>query len=410
MINVCQKPFISEASASLIHQDGYGIDNLFSLDCKARQSGFRIERFVRPPLTLEVSFKLPLDVYYIVLGIELHENNERCKVEFTTSTKASVPVYNQKFCGSFSVNTPLTVYHNPLRVSTQVHPINLPNKVEGSQVLDKLVCQQINLQALKPINDLTTTTSIAVCLKQYTSPKALHVKCLEVWGRPSKLCTPDHLSVFEKAKETCLTSQQQCNLSSSLTLFNSGDYPHCNSLPETSVDQHKAKSDSNEQVSKIQKEETYLDQLTFELMVLPYQLPSGYYVDRLTVEKCKENDLLYGRNPCDPFTGVPYTESCQPRFCPRMKAKLDNISSQSDGASCGSSSSCGRTVGTAGQIVLHHHNLANNGIKYGQMFLEDARLFTMINCDVGRKRKWSEKMKIPENNYKKPCSGIYLGY
>ena len=50
--------------------------------------------------------------------------------------------------------------------------------------------------------------------------------------------------------------------------------------------------------------EQFLDEITFELMLLPMLLPSGHFVDQSTLERLAHTDSTYGRPPSDPFTGM----------------------------------------------------------------------------------------------------------
>ena len=379
MINFCQHPFISQASASLICQDGYEVDNLFSLDPKQRQRGYQIERFVRPPLSISIGFKLPVTVHYVVVWVGLHGAKEKCKVEFFALGNKANPLHSrssegcEKFCGSFilrpsapssvSFNGSSSLFHNPSSVvSLHLDHSSIPNEVLGSQVCERLVCQQITSQPLKPISQLTTMTNLTVCIKQYTSPKALHVKCLEVWGQPSRHSTVDDLRCFEHAKEACSKPLQQdrgnpSSSGGSAVLYNA---PGSTSpkVPTTGVDNVESPLlKANECVTGLQQEEPipdkFLDQLTFEVMALPYILPSGYHVDQLTVDKCRDTDLLYGRPPSDPFTGLPYTESCQPVFCAQLKSEIDFFTNHKV-----IRSEIRKTTGSAEEITKHRSFIA----------------------------------------------------
>lgn len=69
----------------------------------------------------------------------------------------------------------------------------------------------------------------------------------------------------------------------------------------------------------------FLDSITYEVMTSPMVLPSGKYVDRLTVDKCIEHDTMYGREPCDPFTGIPFTDTLKPMPVPELKGRIDSF-------------------------------------------------------------------------------------
>lgn len=71
--------------------------------------------------------------------------------------------------------------------------------------------------------------------------------------------------------------------------------------------------------------EDFLDAITYELLVMPYILPSGAIVDETTLEKHKRTEESYGRLPSDPFTGVYYTSDSQPKFDTSLKMRLDEF-------------------------------------------------------------------------------------
>ena len=54
----------------------------------------------------------------------------------------------------------------------------------------------------------------------------------------------------------------------------------------------------------------FLDKITYDVMHVPMLLPSGYCVDRSTLEKLSNSDALYGRPPTDPFTGIHIHRCC----------------------------------------------------------------------------------------------------
>ncbi len=363
MFNICQQPFVSYVNASLIHQDNCDIDNLFSLNLVKRRIGFQIERFVRPPLSIDVSFIIPIEIHYIVIWIGLYEHNERCKIEIIPSTTNDTS-FPKRCYSSFLLtqSEALSLFHNPLLTHLDT---TIPNKVLGSQMCDKLVCQQIISQPLKPINQLTTTTNLSICFKQFTSSRALSIKCLEVWGVPSKYCTADQLKCFEKAKETCcLGLQEKHEAFLSPGLYNTTDDYKASSSSSSSLTSectiNPATESGDNKVARLPYvPENFLDQLTFEIMTLPYCLPSGYYVDQSSIDKCKECDLLYGRPPTDPFTGLPYSKTSQPMFCAELKSQIDLFTSTVN-EDCSATITLGRTLGSADDITKHRKSVIGN--------------------------------------------------
>lgn len=122
------------------------------------------------------------------------------------------------------------------------------------------------------------------------------VPCLggiEIWGKPSKLCSPT----------TLVTINQLFNKSNSNVVY--------------SLEAQK-EADNGFKIP-----EEFKDSLTFELMSLPMTLPSGNTVDQTTIEKHIQNEANYGRQPSDPFTGIQYSEKCKPVFNAALKSRID---------------------------------------------------------------------------------------
>ena len=72
----------------------------------------------------------------------------------------------------------------------------------------------------------------------------------------------------------------------------------------------------------------FLDALTFDLMLIPMLLPSGYLIDRSTLEKCLAEDQRWSRLPRDPFTLVSFTEMTQPVVAQQLKLRIDQFLSE----------------------------------------------------------------------------------
>ena len=72
----------------------------------------------------------------------------------------------------------------------------------------------------------------------------------------------------------------------------------------------------------------FLDALTYDLMLIPMLLPSGYLIDRQTLEKCVAEDQRWARAPRDPFTLTPFTETTQPVVAQQLKLRIDQFLSE----------------------------------------------------------------------------------
>ena len=358
IVNWGIKPFITNAELSCVTVDGLEIENLFSQDPLVRSKGVRVESFVRPPVSLKLTFILPINLTHILIKTRL-DDKETCRLRLSAGKETAL-----KDCGCFVYSTirlPLILHNNQWSKRENPSSFMLPNKVVGSQVHAKLLCQEITSQPLKiTFNPTTLNIEFLHC----SGPKPLAIQYIEIWGHLSKSATVEQKKRFEQVVHSLLSKESIGSSSSSSVstkLYNvdcddtSNERSHDTlSLSSTSTSTRSRNaaevpsvSEANETPSK------FLDALTYEVMLLPHILPSGYYVDQSSIDKSRELDLMNGRPPSDPFTGIPYSEHLRPTFCPELKAELDLYFSQHP-----MSQPVAKTVGSADDIVRHRQNLA----------------------------------------------------
>ena len=358
IVNWGIKPFITNAELSCVTVDGLEIENLFSQDPLVRSKGVRVESFVRPPVSLKLTFILPINLTHILIKTRL-DDKETCRLRLSVGKETAL-----KDCGCFVYSTirlPLILHNKQWSKRENPSSFMLPNKVVGSQVHAKLLCQEITSQPLKiTFNPTTLNIEFLHC----SGPKPLAIQYIEIWGHLSKSATVEQKKRFEQVVHSLLSKESMGSSSSSSVstkLYNvdcddtSNERSHDTlSLSSTSTSTRSRNaaevpsvSEANETPSK------FLDALTYEVMLLPHILPSGYYVDQSSIDKSRELDLMNGRPPSDPFTGIPYSEHLRPTFCPELKAELDLYFNQHP-----MSQPVAKTVGSADDIVRHRQNLA----------------------------------------------------
>lgn len=401
LVNLCTQPFIARAESSCVEADEHSINNLYSLDPAATKKGFRVERFIRPPMHLTFSFKVPVKVVWVVVSPELSEG-ERCKIQVAVGPATGISTsLALKHCGQFVLDS----CQGPLVLQHRCYPgSEVPGMVLGSQLLPTLnqPQHQLSRHSLRSFPCLSHSTSIVVSLLHWTGHRAASLASVEVWGSVSPSATINQLSLYETCKQALqkavierrqqLTSpllyQTSCARSSSCVSSGLQLGPSCVSASELhgEVNKHHgpnsltpvvtgachkvdpthqccypnqlgsstaattastSKSDSLAQYDSIQPH--FLDELTLEIMSIPMLLPSGHMVDRSTLDKTQEADLAYGRSPTDPFTGVPFSNRQQPKFCPHLKTQIDQFLSDHEATDNGR----GHTVGSAIEISAH---------------------------------------------------------
>ena len=103
----------------------------------------------------------------------------------------------------------------------------------------------------------------------------------------------------------------------------------------------------------------FLDEITQEIMTIPMILPSGKIVDRSTVDRCRQEQMIYGGLPRDPFSGIVYRQTLKPVFDASLKSRIDAYLLENN------ISNASRTLGNASQIkaFIQKKNLEENGRK-----------------------------------------------
>lgn len=398
LVNCSLQPLVASIEASCVEADGQEVGNLVSVDLSVRERGFQVERFVRPPIHISLAFSLPLKVHSLVLQPDL-KDEEECRVEVSVGADltgagcSSWPC--QKFCGFFVVRGSQSYL---LLSNKQLLSQAVPDNVLGSHLRPRLARQQITPLPFKSNNILTNKTAqIFISVTRVSSPRPLCIKWLEVWGLPSHACSKEQRKLFDRMRYMC-GSESSINSQPSLAahrLFGADGTssilvraesvvketskdPKCVMLLSESVN-NRVVGDSvvvsstchrgvqtrvqcyTNQLREPSDHDTadhtpvqFLDEITCELMTVPMMLPSGHLVDKSTLDRTQQSDLLYSRPPSDPFTGVPFSEHHKAKFCPHLKVEIDQYCSIHKVCSTGTTvAEGGRSVGSAEDITRH---------------------------------------------------------
>ena len=388
LVNCCLQPIVSTLEISSVEADGREALNLVSNDFKIREKGLQVERFVRPPIHLNMNLSLPVRLRYLVIWFDLRDADDQCRLD--VSIGSGTPVTGtgwpcQKSCGQFVVSGAQPCLLLTIR---QLLSLPLPNIVLGSHVLPRLA--RVTLQPLK-LNDALANriSSIIISVSRLSSSRPLAIKWLELWGLPSSACNKHQRRIFEQFRET-LSSTPEPSLAVH-DMYGSASSCRQQNIPVTSSEcvvlstemvnrqhvggsvvvsstchrgvQARVRSDTNQlrepsdhacSVSANHTPERFLDEITCELMQVPMMLPSGHVVDQSTLHRTQQSDWLYGRPASDPFTGIPFSEHHKAKFCSKLKLEIDEFCSSR--GNLAASSHCapgGRSVGSAEDIERH---------------------------------------------------------
>lgn len=281
-MNICD-PILNariNLDGGCISREEYSVENLLSSDAILRKRGFLCETFIRPPVSLTVSFPFAFDIKYVVIGTKVGGQkstgfqvsagcNDIIQKICTTITEKEIILFHDN-------NTDLSTFGNDYEISC--FNISANRYIRSANKLSVRIFRTLN--------------SIPAISK------------LEIWGILSS-------SVPRQIKRAINYSWEKRQIPKEKQIQTT----HTQSVTE----KHLEKND----IFKICDD--FLDSITFEVMTCPMVLPSGKYVNQSTIEKCSEHDIMYGRMPCDPFTGIPYTETLKPMLVPELKGRIDSF-------------------------------------------------------------------------------------
>ena len=195
LINFCLQPLV-DISSTAVSADDHPLSNLVSINASARSKGFRVERFIRPPVQLDFEFRqVPVNVACIILQPELAPHSEM-RLEMAASFHtASVCSNLVKICHNTVIkdNQTLLLLENRAfkKRDGGVFSISKTDltscQVEGSYMSQSVLSREgVTVQPLKHPNILSRLRQLTLTVTRITGPKPLALKSLEVWGSPSR--------------------------------------------------------------------------------------------------------------------------------------------------------------------------------------------------------------------------------
>ncbi|XP_030761899.1 RING finger protein 37 [Sitophilus oryzae] len=275
MFNFLDPKLLPKISCKSPSTDHYEVENLISSNYADKSRGFIAYPSIKPPVEIEIEFLCNINIFYIVLnttvgnlqcsGIEIY-----AKTPNTTYVSISKGIFNNKgaiFCNSrkYSKENPPPAYNSDYFLC--FFKSNMFRTFLNASFLKILIFK---------------TEKSTPCLSS-----------VEVWGQPSKACSFNTVQTVYKLMGL---KNKTNNLDT----------------PKTTA------SDDNFVVP-----DDFKDDLTHELMTIPYTLPSGHTIDQSTLEKHNKNEESFGRKPGDPFTGLKFNNVLKPILNVSLKSRID---------------------------------------------------------------------------------------
>jgi len=353
LVNFAREDLGTTITSSCVYDDDYPPSNLVSTDQSLRFRGYRVERFIRPPVQLQLDFAVPILLQSVCIQLSQladHSTTANLFLPRTVSVKISSGIV-------LKGNSVIRLINRDLS-----DELIKPQTALGSF----LQLQKEEEGKLRNTHTLQGVTSLVLKIQHSSSYQPPAVKNLEVWG------LFDHQRRYNKEEiqkySAVVKTWQKVERSGEFfvpSMYISGAQPtltsqqldnHCSTSGTSVTSQHikspttEASSDNGQSVSVVIPD-NYLDEITYEIMLVPMLLPSGHYVDQSTIDKFTDTENSWGRPSADPFTGVPFSSSSKPKFCASLKTHIDKFVTQNRQGF----SNLGYTLGDADQIQKHLH-------------------------------------------------------
>jgi len=278
-MNACDPIFNTsiQLDGSCISREDYSVENLISSDAELRKRGFLCETFIRPPVSLTVSLPFAFDIKYVVIGTRVG-GQKSSGFQLSVGRNDNI----QKICSVITEKETIVFHDNNTDLSNFGYDYDKSCfNISASRNIRS--AEKLSVRIFKTANSIPA------------------IGRLEVWGKIS-------FSVPKVVRQTMV-----CN-------WEVGKKPKEKRVEITNA---RPIMEKHSDIFKICDD--FLDSITYEVMTCPMVLPCGKYVDQSTIEKCIEHDTMYGRTPCDPFTGIPLTDTLKPMPVPELKGRIDSF-------------------------------------------------------------------------------------
>lgn len=267
-----------------------------SSDSPRRSNGFLADSLQRPPVDLYVRFPFNVDIKHIHLGpsighhrstlIELcvshYHIDERASWLTTPANQADLPDIKQ------------LPFHRIAQILDESENTQRIEIYDHDQEQSNSHTQKYRFYST---THLVNCSTIKITIKRTWRFSSCALKYLQIWGSLAHAIPP----AFKAKLEQIL-------------------------FPAPAKPAPVAEQTPTKDVEEIPAD--FLDALTADLMLIPMLLPSGYLIDRTTLEKCIAEDNRWCRAPRDPFTLKAFTGMTQPVVAQQLKGRIDQFLSE----------------------------------------------------------------------------------
>lgn len=320
LVNVTHKDTGVNMSCSCVMFENHDVTNLVSADPQTRLRGFRVERYVRGPMTVKINFeelakKTRYTLEAVIIRGALRDNSSMVVDVFAEDYSW------EKFLGRCDLGGSVSAISNSISVLVRNYDsclYQLSSEVKASYISEALK------KRLKPKPHVAHMHNSRFLLQtqiKFLSFKIIRVKggisagfkWLEIWMNCDR---SPYLEMPRKLPCICYSADK---------------------LIDTEIQNHilTVNTDSEQRILPEDIPSQFLDSITFELMTEPIALPSGKYVDIQTVNKLYKCEEEESKVIIDPFSGLALGNDYKPVVDVLLRDRIrDFVSNPSSNTTC----------------------------------------------------------------------------
>lgn len=373
LADFCHELWETRIDSDVVSSDGYEVTNLISRDKKAK--GFLAARFVKPVVTVLLSFPFPVDLYAININPQVGAQNTsgleilaaslkpistmKAEAKETSTRDKEIRQESKRYCSRLRTlaidnhRREISGFHhyqydlniNNIRrefksLFVQVLRVRIPEGSIGHFVnpcfkhspnvhCDSRILRNASGKVHKCMLQhgqlLCCVTHLVVRITQVHKGSVPCLGAVEVFGQPAQnsgTFVMNYMRIItsrlkEERKEVCngffevLTPAEDFD----------GQSP-CTAITSERSEQVSSKEGGSSPLTDHVPED-FIDPITLNIMTLPVLLPSGTTIDNTTLERHINSEKSWGRPPSDPFTGLPLGSKVVPNAT--LKFRIDNF-------------------------------------------------------------------------------------
>lgn len=280
MINLLKRKYVSEIVCDKPQRDGLEVENLLENDdddddddgtlFSFTKNGFAVDHYIRGVVNIKITFKEPINIQEI-------------RIDSKVNSQAS---------NGFTISS---IYQLESKTHTNRHEFKQICKLVNEKNSNHIYEIKRRDPTSEPVHDQSKN------IAYFSTKSLLHLNCAKVLQIA--------ITRTKSSASACLKS---------LKIF--GQLSNRSDLADAEVRDPKCVARRDIAVPN-----EFLDEITHELMRMPYKLPSGKMVDKTTLDTYLNVQRRNNEPEKDPFTSIQFSRSYKPLIDDALKSRVDKF-------------------------------------------------------------------------------------